>query len=384
VKQVSGDEDDEERKRRSTSRDSVDLEEQAPLHSATTENHHEEQLDRGARRIGGLLADGRIDRHEAVYLIQRLDNQLVVEQNMQAEGNAADRHEKVEAFASGALGRELGPAPEQQPTVLLEVRPTMLSDKQIDAFATDHLQKLADQSKTFSRQKDRLVALGIDPAADAGKAAGAQSAREEADGHITEAGARYRDAHEHHYKENSPHTMRLAANAEYASFKKDLAQLNAAIKKEDDVVQRIALEDEKQIVAREYIALTGARIAHNAEIIWGSEQAVEARIYGDRAKDMQERAEALRKEYREAHAAQEAADENRRGREVQVESGGGVETTRAGDAPRQETTGSSDPGPAEKTDRIQREEGRAGAGDEPAAASAPKPRGQSQSKGLSY
>ncbi|MBL6612414.1 MAG: hypothetical protein ISS15_21170 [Alphaproteobacteria bacterium] len=386
------DDSDEARKRRRQNDLSLDSE---TAQQEGTAHDLDAEAELNARKVGGLLANGRITRHQAVYLIRQFDNEQLVALNTQEQPSAAEKKQTAEHFATQSLGRELESSSVREANSVPETA-RFLSDRQIMELADDNTKKLIAQSKTLAAHQPRLEALNQNPAQDAVDAAKSRGERTIADSHITEAGDRYEAAHEQCFKEKDPQrTIGRAATQEYIGFAEDIKDLNNRIGTEQDVVKRLALEDEKQIVAAEYLALTNSRIAHNAEVIWGSEFAAEAEAYRERAAVFSDRAEQLRENYKQTygrdgsvtrgHAAddQGAAEEARRGYDLQVQTGQTISEDSASSTERDSGTSATAELP-ERTDRTAEREEKAGSREEIAMASAPKPRNLSRSQGVSY
>jgi hypothetical protein len=344
---------------------------------------------RDARALGDLLGQGKIDRHEAVWRLNTLDNQRLSDQlaHDQADKTARNRQNISDQFVEQTTGRAPEDVPDKSPE-RPNVSQLTLDDKRASELVEENTKKLLEQYKVLNQQRARIEAVGADPVGSALDAAKSQPAKEAADAHIEHAGARFEQALASASDgQDALRSMNRVVMEENAAYRERQGELAKAIEKETDVHKRVDLETEKQIVTAEYLALTSDRIADNAVLIKGSEYAREAGAFRDRAEVFSERATQLREQYREDQAphrlevtadrAQEA-DAERRGYEDQIKTGRTVESESVSDDA--STSPISDE--TEQTDaKVERRAKAADHGEAPGPESAKKPKERTGGRG---
>ena len=158
------------------------------------------------------------------------------------------------------------------------------------------------QAKEMQAQKERLEAFQAELTRRAGRARQEEMDRQGyyREGEIRNPHSRYGQALAKHYSPRDPYeTLARSAMAEYGAFLQDRENLDRQIARTEDPAERRRLEMRKEIESLEYMSVTSNRIASQSEIIVGKMNAPEAIKERERAKAFQERATALRKEYRQ-------------------------------------------------------------------------------------
>ena len=151
-------------------------------------------------------------------------------------------------------------------------------------------------------QKERLEAFQAELTRRAGMARQEELDRQGyyREGEIRNPHSRYGQALAKHYSPRDPYeTLARSAMAEYGAFLQDRENLDRQIARTEDPAERQRLEMRKEIESLEYMSVTSNRIAAQSEIIVGKMNSPEAIKERERAKAFQERATALRKEYRQ-------------------------------------------------------------------------------------
>ena len=158
------------------------------------------------------------------------------------------------------------------------------------------------QAKEMQAQKERLEAFQAELTRRAGMARQEEMDRQGyyREGEIRNPHSRYGQALAKHYSPRDPYeTLARSAMAEYGAFLQDRENLDRQIAQTEDPAKRRRLEMRKEIESLEYMSVTSNRIAAQSEIIVGKMNSPEAIKERERAKAFQERATALRKEYRQ-------------------------------------------------------------------------------------
>ena len=158
------------------------------------------------------------------------------------------------------------------------------------------------QAKEMQAQKERLEAFQAELTRRAGMARQEEMDRQGyyREGEIRNPHSRYGQALAKHYSPRDPYeTLARSAMAEYGAFLQDRENLDRQIARTEDPAERRRLEMRKEIESLEYMSVTSNRIASQSEIIVGKMNSPEAIKERERAKAFQERATALRKEYRQ-------------------------------------------------------------------------------------
>lgn len=158
------------------------------------------------------------------------------------------------------------------------------------------------QAKEMQAQKERLEAFQAELTRRAGMARQEEMDRQGhyREGEIRNPHSRYGQALAKHYSPRDPYeTLARSAMAEYGAFLQDRENLDRQIARTEDPAERRRLEMRKEIESLEYMSVTSNRIAAQSEIIVGKMNSPEAIKERERAKAFQERATALRKEYRQ-------------------------------------------------------------------------------------
>ena len=158
------------------------------------------------------------------------------------------------------------------------------------------------QAKEMQAQKERLEAFQAELTRRAGMARQEEMDRQGyyREGEIRNPHSRYGQALAKHYSPRDPYeTLARSAMAEYGAFLQDRENLDRQIARTEDPAERQRLEMRKEIESLEYMSVTSNRIAAQSEIIVGKMNSPEAIKERERAKAFQERATALRKEYRQ-------------------------------------------------------------------------------------
>lgn len=369
--------------------DGADLPDSRSREKSTPLDEAEQALERDARAVGELLAQGRITPRDAVWRLRNFENARHSE--MIASEQAQQRHGDKDGdnFVAQVLGKvDVGQSVEDETIDVAD-------DDQRAELIDENAKKLIEQSKILDSQRDRLEALGRDPVKAALEQASRRPAKEAADAHIEDAGERFERAHDDAFNERDPmRSLARIAMAERNAYLERQEDIIRAADTEKDANRRQAFEDERDILEAEHIALTSRRISTNAAMIWGTENAYDAKVYGARADHFEERAEGLRHSYRQKYSneqefgtaqreetTRETSDAERQASyDVQVSTGRTVDVDPVGATAHDEATSAE----GEKSDRALEREGNVSARPSPPAAPTSQTKPRDKSSGLSY
>jgi hypothetical protein len=177
------------------------------------------------------------------------------------------------------------------------------SDREFDAAALENAKVLTRQSEEMRQVGTRLESLGHNPLDPKQESFSQNPSHEE---------IRYQKALGEHFSERDPYgSLGRVAGAEYSAFAREQQELANKIAHEYDATARHELQLKKEIRAADHLAFTSNRISDQFESIYETRNSEEGIKYETRAKEQEARSEALNEEYKNLHAHEAWASEDK-------------------------------------------------------------------------